>query len=162
VDNKIITNDVSSNDVTSNDVAQYQIISSEYQKPEKSAGSQRKDRRNNERNSIFSIGFKLVSIVTLIVIVSLGSITALVSWLVRQDLQIAAEDSNFETNRRSSMEAEETLNKMRSDTHIFINTINSLAGNNYLTQSSSEYFFKQNPRITAISFSRHNENNLFF
>jgi len=156
VDNKIITNDVSSNDV-----AQYQIISSEYQKPEKSAGSQRKNRRNNEGNSIFSIGFKLVSIVTLIVIVSLGSITALVSWLVRQDLQIAAEDSNFETNRRSSMEAEETLNKMRSDTLIFINSINSLAGNSYLTQSSSEYFFKQNPRITAISFSRHNENNLF-
>jgi hypothetical protein len=44
------------------------------------------NRRKTDNIALFSIGVKLVTIVTLIVLVSLGSITALVSWLVRQDL----------------------------------------------------------------------------
>jgi len=135
------------------DVAQYEIIPSGPEKPGKK-------RRNDDRNSIFSIGFKLVSIVTLIVIVSLGSITALVSWLVRQDLQIAAEDNNFETNRRSALEAEETLAKIRSDALVFIHTINLLESS-HLAQRSSDYFFRQNPRVASIYYSHFYENSLY-
>ena len=137
--------------------AQYQLIPSNYKKPEKKS----KKRRNADTNSIFSIGFKLVSIVTLIVIVSLGSITSLVSWLVRQDLMIAAEDNNFETNRRSSMEAEETIVKMRSDSLIFIHTITNSNNENDFLQRSKDYFFRQNPRIAVIGYSLLNENQLF-
>ena len=151
-----------SDDVTSSDVAQYEIIPSNQEKPEKKG----KKRRNTDKISLYTIGFKLVSMVTLIIIVSLGSITALVSWLVRQDLQIAAEENNFETNRRSSQEAEDSLSKMRADTLIFIHTINALS-DTYFTQSSdavnaaSGYFFRYNPRVAAIGFSSAGENKLF-
>jgi len=66
-----------------------------------------KENRHKTDKIRFSIGAKLVTIVTLIVLVSLGSITALESWLMRQDLRISAEDSNFEANRRSAAEAED-------------------------------------------------------
>jgi len=156
-----VSRDAISSDVSSSDVAEYQIVPLNYEKSVKKK-KPRKDRRiNNDKDSIFSIGFKLVSIVTLIVIISLGSITALVSWLVRQDLQIAAEDNNFETNRRSAAEAEETLSKMRTDTLVFIHTVNSLGENDDLKNSSSEYFFRQNPRIAAIYFSASDEPLLF-
>jgi len=102
---------------------------------------------------VFSIGVKLVTIVTLIVLVSLGSITVLVSWLVRQDLQISAEVSNFEANRRSAAEAEDTLVKIRSDTLILINTITGAGAESVLARNTTGYFFKQNPRVAAISFT---------
>jgi len=156
--------------ILSNDVAQYKIIKSDYEKPEKDADLQRssqlKKRRNTDKNSIFSIGFKLVSIVTLIVIISLGSITALVSWLVRQDLQIAAEENNFETNRRSSMEAEDVLLKMQSDALVFIHTVKMLESASSPQRSGAEkeassYFFRQNQRIAAICYSGLKENSLY-
>jgi len=146
-------------DAASEDAVHYQIVQSNNQISEKAVES-RKKRRKADKNSLFSIGFKLVSIVTLIVIISLGSITALVSWLVRQDLQISAEDANFETNRRSASEAEETLAKMRSDTLIFTHTISLLDDDNH-RYNSSEYFFKQNQRIAAVSFSASGEDFLF-
>jgi len=109
--------------------------------------------RKKEEISAFSIGVKLVTIVTIIVLISLGSITALVSWLVREDLQIAAEENNFETNRRSAVEAEDTLLKARSDALILIHTITSVGTQSALAKSNAEYFFKQNPYIAAIFFT---------
>ncbi|MCL2793383.1 MAG: HAMP domain-containing protein [Spirochaetaceae bacterium] len=106
-----------------------------------------------ERSAIFSIGVKMVTIVTLIVLLSLGSITALVSWLVREDLQILAEENNFETNRRSAVEAEDTLLKMRSDALMIIHTITSVGIHSALAQNNTAYFFKQNPRIAALFFA---------
>jgi len=145
------------NESTSVDVAQYQIIPSNYKKPEKPGVK----RRNTDQNSIFTIGFKLVTIVTLIVIVSLGSITALVSWLVRQDIQISAEDVNFETNRRSAQEAEDLLFKMRSDTLTQIFTIINADNQENFIRLSTDYFFRQNPRIAVIVYSHNSENQIF-
>ncbi|MCL2230426.1 MAG: HAMP domain-containing protein [Treponema sp.] len=151
-----------SSKILADDVARYEIVptnaenSENQEKPKKAA----KKRRNTDSNSIFSIGFKMVTIVTLIVIVSLGSITALVSWLVRQDLQIAAEDNNFETNRRSSLEAEETLSKMQSDALYFLHTTALLNADN--AKNSADYFFAQNPRIAAIGHSTLFANGDFF
>ena len=49
----------------------------------------------------FSIGAKLKLIISLIVIISLGSITALASWLIHNDLRLSAEDNNKEINSYS-------------------------------------------------------------
>ena len=111
-----------------------------------------KKRRKIDKNSIFSIGAKLVIIVSLIVLLSLGSITALVSWLVRQDLQISAEDNNFQANRLSSAEAEDTLLKMRSDAMILIQMITSAGSGSRLARETSAFFFEQNPKIAALYF----------
>ena len=74
----------------------------------------------------FSIGAKLITIISIIILVSLGAITALVSWLVHGDLRIAAEENNFETNRRSALEAETILAHVRSDSRMLMQTMTTL------------------------------------
>ena len=101
----------------------------------------------------FSIGAKLITIITIIVLVSLGSITALVSWLIRQDLRIAAEDNNFEVNRRASMVAEYTLASMRSNSMILMQAVNALGTENELARQTVEMFFEQNQQVAVILYA---------
>ena len=114
-----------------------------------------KKNKQSESDKIrFSIGTKLIIIISFMVIISLGSITALVSWLVHTDLQISAEESNFEMNRRSAMEAEITLTNVRSNSRILIQTITSmgLSGGGVI-QESIDFFFAENPGIAAVFFT---------
>jgi len=101
----------------------------------------------------FSIGAKLITIITIIVLVSLGSITALVSWLVREDLRIAAEDNNFEVNRRSAMVTEETLENMHSNSLILMQAVDALGAGSALSEQTVELFFGQNPQIALLLFT---------
>jgi adenylate cyclase len=101
----------------------------------------------------FSIGAKLITIITIIVLVSLGSITALVSWLVRQDLQVAAEENNFEINRRSATETESTLANISSNSRMLIQTITAAGENSLIAQDTVEFFFVENPRVAALFFT---------
>ena len=112
-----------------------------------------KKRRKTDKNALFSIGAKLVVIVTLIVLFSLGSITVLVSWLMRQDLQITAEENNYEANRRSAAEAEETLIKMRTDAMLLIQIVTSAGTGSNLARETTGFFFENNSRIAALSFN---------
>ena len=101
----------------------------------------------------FSIGAKLITIISLIVIISLGSITALVSWLVRGDVQITAEEGNFEANRRSAVEAESTLSNVRSGARMFLQSIMTAGSNaRSFEQASTEFFFAENPQIAAVFY----------
>ena len=101
----------------------------------------------------FSIGLRLILIITIIVLVSLGSITALVSWLFREDLRIAAEDNNFEVNRRSAMEAETTLQVMRSNSMILMQSISALGSGSAIAEQSVQLFFDQNPQAAFLIFA---------
>jgi len=76
----------------------------------------------------FSIGAKLIIIISIIVLISLGSITALVSWLVREDLKLSAEENNFEVNRHASTETEQTLERMRLLSLMFTRTVAAYGG----------------------------------
>jgi len=113
----------------------------------------------------FSIGNKLITIISIIVILSLGSITALVSWMVREDLKIAAEENNFETNRRAAEEAEEILANMRSASAQLIYTINILSAQKdtaqqAAAQQAADFFFAQNPRAAVFTYTLKGERNV--
>ena len=97
----------------------------------------------------FSIGAKLIAIITIIVLMSLGSIIALVSWLVREDLRIVAEDNNFEANRRSAIEAELTFNNVRLVSQMLMRGIAESRD----ARAPVEFFFEQNSQIAAVYFS---------
>ena len=112
----------------------------------------RKKNKKYNKNILFSIGAKLVLIVTLIVIVSLGSIITLVSILVRQDLQLSAEDNNFDINRNSAAEAENTLEKMQSDAMMLIHMVNSVGIESDLAKETTDFFFERNQNIAAMVF----------
>ena len=111
-----------------------------------------KKQRRSDKNAMFSIGAKLVLIVTLIVLMSLGSIIALVSMLMRQDLRLSAEANNFDINRRSAAEAEDTFFKMQSDAMTLIQMINSVGIESALAKETSDFFFGRNQRIAAMFF----------
>ena len=100
----------------------------------------------------FSIGAKLITIISIIVVISLGSITALVSWLVQSDLRISAEENNFEMNRRTTMEAETALSHIRSVSRTLIQTITALGSQNAQIRETTEFFFSENPDIAAVFF----------
>jgi adenylate cyclase len=101
----------------------------------------------------FSIGARLISIITIIVLISLCSVTALVSWLVRRDLQATAEDYNAEINRRTAMETEAVLANIRSHSRLLIRTITAEGTESAVTRNTAGFFFEDNPRIAAIFFT---------
>jgi len=109
----------------------------------------------------FSIGAKLVTIITILVLVSLGTITFLVSFMVSQDLEISAEDNNFEINRRSSAEVEHTLTNVLANAKILIKVMNSMGMNNRLLEQTEEFFFEENKQIAAIVFQTSDNNAKF-
>ena len=100
----------------------------------------------------FPIGAKLIIIISFIVIVSLGSITALVSWLVQADVQITAEENNFETNRRSAIEAETLLTNTRANSRVLIQSINALGSQTAAVNGMTDFFWKENPQIAVVYF----------
>jgi len=101
----------------------------------------------------FSIGAKLITIISIIVVISLGSITALVSWLVQTDLRITAEENNFETNRRSAMEAEDALKNIRSSSRVLIQNLTTMGAPQNIIRESIDFFFDENPQIAAIFYT---------
>ncbi|MDR0472778.1 MAG: HAMP domain-containing protein [Treponema sp.] len=97
----------------------------------------------------FSIGAKLIIIISLIIVISLGSITVLVSWLVREDLKISAEDNNFEVNRRAAVETEQTLQTLAAFSKMFTRSASALPEQ---IQTEAGFFFTQNPQIAALFY----------
>ncbi|MCL2185276.1 MAG: HAMP domain-containing protein [Treponema sp.] len=108
----------------------------------------------------FSIGAKMIAIITFIVLMSLGSIITLVSWFVRSDLQIMAEENNFEANRRSAIAAESSFQNIQSNTMILIKTITSVGTASALARESSNFFFERNPLAASVYFTNGGQNEL--
>jgi adenylate cyclase len=116
-------------------------------------GSSRKFKERRSGVTVrFSIGTKLITIISIIVLISLGSITALVSWLVRGDLKVSAEENNFEVNRRAAAEAEQTLEKTRLLSLAFSRTA-ILVRDSSVIQKEADSFFTQNPQIAALFYT---------
>ncbi|MDR0321927.1 MAG: HAMP domain-containing protein [Treponema sp.] len=101
----------------------------------------------------FSIGFKLITIITFIVLISLGSIIALASWLVRNDLRLMAEDKNFDANLRTAAAAETAFENINSNSLILIRTITAVGSRSVLASDAVEFFFERNPQIASIFFT---------
>jgi len=100
----------------------------------------------------FSIGAKMIILISFIVILSLGAITALVSWLFYGDLRVSAEENNFEANRRAAVEAEMTLENMKSHSRILIRTITAAGENAQSEQEAADFFFTENTQIASVFF----------
>jgi adenylate cyclase len=100
----------------------------------------------------FSIAAKLIIIISFIVVISLGLLTALVLWLIQTDLRITAEENIFETNRRSAIEAETLLTNTRSNTRVLIQTVSALGTQTSAARELINSFWTENPQIAAVFF----------
>ncbi|MDR2964521.1 MAG: adenylate/guanylate cyclase domain-containing protein [Treponema sp.] len=127
-----------------------------------------KEKRDKALRVRFSIRTKLVTIISILVLLSLGSITFLVSWLVSQDLQITAEENNFEVNQRAATLVEQNFTTVRSASRLFLRTLHSFGGSNLQQNQTAGIFFEENPLIAAIVYTsigqqtRSFTNNRFF
>jgi adenylate cyclase len=98
----------------------------------------------------YPIGFKLMMINSLLLLASLGGISALVSVLVSRDVQMTAEENNFTTNQRASAEAERALSTVRSNALLLLDTLDVAGPASVLSRQASAYFFARNEDIAAI------------
>jgi adenylate cyclase len=97
----------------------------------------------------YPIGIKLVVIITVLITLSLGAITYLVSWLVGMDVRITAEDNNFTVNQRSASIAQRFLDTARSSSSILISALDTGGA-----AQTVRTFFQQNPFMAALIVER--------
>jgi adenylate cyclase len=115
----------------------------------------------------FPIGAKLVLIISILLIVSLGAITALVSILISSDVRITAEDNNFTVNAWAADGAERALRAVLAKAVLLLNDRGAgrpgeEAGQGTVTDA--DFFFSQNKDIAvvALNTSRIFLNDAFF
>ena len=102
----------------------------------------------------YPIGAKLIVIITMLLLLSLGAITVLVSAMVSTDVRITAEDSNFTVNRRSAAEAENFLGKVRVNVLVLLDTLNVIGPASPAAGMAEEFFFERNQDIAFICIAR--------
>ncbi|MDR1445659.1 MAG: adenylate/guanylate cyclase domain-containing protein [Treponema sp.] len=98
----------------------------------------------------YPIGVKLVTIITILILVSLGAITALVSVLVSRDLRITAEETNFTVNSRSASEAETALGLVRSNVLTLLDILQAVETGSAAARETQIFFFERNQNIAFI------------
>jgi len=111
---------------------------------------EKKAKRRKFSKVLFPIGFKLVTIITILMLLSLGALTILVSIMVSQDVRVTAEDNNYTVNRRSAAEAETALSTIRSNAYVLLETVNA-AADPELSQKAAGFFFERNTDLAAIA-----------
>ena len=107
--------------------------------------------RRQSGGARFSIAFKLIVIITILVLLSLGAITILVSVMVSADLRLTAEDNNFTVNQRSAAEAEAGLFTLRANAMVLLETLNAVGAAAVLYRQASAFFFEWHQDVAAIA-----------
>lgn len=105
------------------------------------------------RQSSFTIGAKLIVIISILVLLSLGTITALVTYYVSSDVQLTAEENNHTVNSRSATTAEAELATIRANVFLLLDMINAAGSSGPLARQAAAFFFERNQTIAAIILS---------
>ncbi len=116
------------------------------------------------RNVKFSIGLKLIFIISVLVIVSLGTVTFLVSYFMSADLQVTTEENNFSATMKAATTVENELSSIRSSVFLMLDMLNAAGSSGVLMRQTSAYFFERNQNIAAVVIpgNRNLVNNRFF
>ena len=93
----------------------------------------------------FSIGAKLVLIIALITLVSLGAVIALFYQISFNDLLSAAEKNNLQANQRYAAQVQSLFASAASGSRA---VFQSAAGSQF--NSTADFYFAENPQIAAV------------
>ncbi|MDR1932999.1 MAG: HAMP domain-containing protein [Spirochaetales bacterium] len=96
----------------------------------------------------YPIGAKLVVIISVLSLVSLGAITALASYMITLDVRLTAEDNNFSVNKRSAAEAEQILTGVRANAAVLLNTASALPER--AAGDAASWFFDEHRDTAAV------------
>ena len=100
----------------------------------------------------FPISVKLVIIISILVLVSLGTVTFMVSVLSSQDVQIKAEDNNYTINRRAGSQAESFFKSIGDTTYLYLEMTDQFSPVPDTGRDARirQHFFGRNRHIAAI------------
>lgn len=105
----------------------------------------------------FSIGAKLISIISLMFVFSLGLIIFLVSYYVSKDTRISAEENNLTINSRTASDCENRINTVISNTEMLWEIMVVFGEDEEQMNNSVSMFFTHNKDIIAVSFLDENK-----
>ncbi len=120
---------------------------------------------NEEKKRVkYPISLKLISIISILVIVSLGAVTTLVALVIRSDVQLTAEQNNHAINAQAADAAERELSSARSNAFLLMNAISIMGEQSVLSNEYASLFYERNQDIAAITIPGSVEfiNNRFF
>lgn len=109
-------------------------------------------KHNKEKKLTHPIGVKMIGIISMLVIVSLGLVTFLVSYFVTQDTRINAEENNLTINRRTLSDCESRFTSIKNITGMFFDLCAEEKFDVEECGLKSRIFFERNEDIAAISF----------
>lgn len=100
----------------------------------------------------FPIGVKLALILGVIILVSLGSVTALSSILMGEDVRRTAEQSNFDINQRAADTIQDKLSGIRAGVFQLLDLMNVVEGGRRSgsAREALSLFFERNADIAGI------------
>lgn len=98
----------------------------------------------------FPIGAKLVIIISILTILSLGIITLLVTWFQGQDVQITAEENNKTVNAQAASAAEKELASLRANSFLLLDILNTAGSSDVFAKQTAAFYFERNPSVAAV------------
>lgn len=98
----------------------------------------------------FSIGVKLIAIISLILITSLTGLTYMVSYFVSADARINAEENNMTINNRAASDTNARLDSVISNVEMFLDLLDDSNKDDLQIQKDTNSFFERNKEIAAI------------
>ena len=102
------------------------------------------------KNVKFSIGAKLVLIISVLTILSLGVITLLVTWFGGQDVRISAEENNSTVNAQAASLAEKDLSSLRANAFMLLDILNRTGSTSSFAKETADFYFERNPSVAAV------------
>ena len=99
---------------------------------------------------LFPIGAKLVIIISILLLVSLGAVTFIVSVLSTQDVQRTAEDNNYTVNRRAGSQAEGSFKSIQASVLLYLEMLEKSSFGRDSEMEMQRFFFNHNENIAAI------------
>ena len=121
---------------------------------EESASQKKKSKKSRKEKKAKvkrPIGVKLILIISMLVLFSMGIITVLVSYFISKDTRINAEDNNLTINSRTASDCQSRFNSIISSAGILYDILISDSEEDSLDRVVNS-FFERNKSIAAISF----------
>ncbi len=103
-----------------------------------------------KRKIKFPIAAKLVIIISILVILSLGIITTLVTWFGKEEVQITAEENNRTVNKQAATATEKDIASIRANALLFLDILNTSSSGGVFAKQATSFYFERNPSIAAI------------
>ena len=104
----------------------------------------------NKTRVVFPIGAKLVIIISVLVLASLGTVISLVSFLSTGDVRRTAEYNNFTINVRAGSQAEGSFKSVQAAVLLYLEMLDRLSSGSNRGREMDYNFFSHNKNIAAI------------